>query len=77
MSIKSELETWIIEALRDSGGNAAISDICKHIWEHHEHDLRASGKPFYTWQYDMRWVGQDLQNSGQLKKQRTYWELLK
>ena len=75
MTIKTDLEKWIVEALRELGNRAGIADICKHIWDHHEQELRASGRYFYTWQYDMRWAGQDLQRSGKLKKHATFWEL--
>jgi len=54
--------------LQASGGEARVPDIARHIWENHEHDLRASGDLFYTWQYAMRWAGQVLQKEGKLTK---------
>jgi hypothetical protein len=65
---KSDLKDWTLEALRAIGGSGRISDICKHIWEHHEQELRSAGTLFYTWQYDMRWAAQKLQDEGKLSK---------
>lgn len=69
MTIKNDgtLDEWVIEALEAHGGSASIVDICKHIWEFHESDLRKSGDDFYTWQYDMRWVGNRLREDGVLQ----------
>ncbi|GAB6124732.1 hypothetical protein JCM14124_04380 [Humidesulfovibrio idahonensis] len=57
---------WVVAALNDLGGSAHIIPICKHIWNHHEHELRDSGDLFYTWQYDVRWAGQKLRDTGVL-----------
>lgn len=54
------LEQWIMDALKSHGGIATIVEICKHIWQNHELELRQSGDGFYTWQYDMRWAGKRL-----------------
>jgi len=35
-------------------------DVCKHIWEQHETDLRSSGDLFYIWQYVIRWSANRL-----------------
>jgi hypothetical protein len=56
MASRTELQDWVIEALRAKGGVATIVEAAKHIWEKHESELRASGDLFYTWQYDMRWA---------------------
>ena len=64
---KYDLETWILDALRSLGGEARIPDVCKHVWEQHEHDLRASGDLFYTWQYDIRWAALVLRKRGAMK----------
>lgn len=48
------------------GGKGSIVDICRHIWENHEAELKASGDLFYTWQYDMRWAGQRLSDDRKL-----------
>jgi len=65
---KTDLKVWVIDALRELGGSGRISEICRHIWERHEKELRASSDLFYTWQYAMRWAGQELQNEGKLSK---------
>ena len=62
VATKYDLEAWILDALRSLGGEARIPDVCKYVWEHHEHDLRASGDLFYTWQYDIRWAAQRLRD---------------
>ena len=53
MPTRDDLCEWVIEALRAHNGRARIVAICKHIWEHHERELKRSGDLFYTWQYDM------------------------
>lgn len=68
MVTKSDLKAWIIDALRALGGSGRIADICKHIWEHHQQELQRSGDLFYTWQYAMRWAGQELQKERKLSK---------
>jgi len=54
--------------LRDIGGTGKIVQIAKHIWDNHERDLRGAGDLFYTWQYDMRWAAQELQDEGKISK---------
>lgn len=56
MTMREELQDWVIAALKDSGGSASVVQVAQHIWEHHENELRASGDLFFTWQYDMRWA---------------------
>jgi hypothetical protein len=79
MADRSDLQEWVIRALRDLGAAARIVEICRNIWEHHEDELRRSGDLFFTWQYEMRWAGQQLRDKGVLrsvhgsKSQR--WEL--
>ena len=75
MADKSDLQEWVIEALRDRGGEAHLTDVAKHIWDNHEAELRASGKLFYTWQYDMRWAAQKLQDAEKLTKLSKSWRL--
>ena len=67
MSKREDLKTWVIDALRAHGNSATIVEVCQHIWEHHEMELKSSGDLFYTWQYDMRWAGQELRNNGTLR----------
>jgi len=74
---KNELEEWILTALREQGGESHLVEVAKHIWNHHEDELRASGDLFYTWQYDMRWAAQNLKNSGKLLKLPRSWRLTK
>ena len=64
---KDLLQDWVLEALRASGGKGRILEVCKHIWRHHEAELRASGDLFYTWQYDVSWAAQKLRDSGKLQ----------
>jgi hypothetical protein len=65
---KSDLKAWVVSALRDLGGSGRVVEIAKHIWENHENDLKEAGDLFYTWQYAMRWAGQELQLEGKLLK---------
>jgi hypothetical protein len=76
MSTKADLQEWVINALHDLGGEAHLTRIAEHIWDHHETDLRVSGDLFFTWQYDMRWAAQHLQKAGKLRKLSRSWRLL-
>ena len=67
MSKREDLKPWVIDALRAHGGRATIIEVCQHIWEHHEGELKSSGDLFYTWQYDVRWAAQALRNNGTLR----------
>jgi len=64
MSSRQDLVDWVYEALVALGGEGRVVDAAKHIWAHHESDLRASGNLFYTWQYDMRWAAMILRKQG-------------
>jgi hypothetical protein len=61
---KDDLQDWVRDALRARGGRAKLVDVAKHIWLHHEEDLKASGNLLYTWQYDMRWAALVLRKKG-------------
>ena len=56
MASRSDLQDWVVDALREHGGKASIVDVARSLWARHEQDLRHSGDLFYTWQYDMRWA---------------------
>jgi hypothetical protein len=80
VATKYDLDGWIVEALRKSGGTATIPQICESVWLTHEGELRASGDLFFTWQYDIRWAAQRLRDSGVLASPdaapRGSWRLL-
>jgi hypothetical protein len=67
VATKHDLMHWTTEALSELGGEGSIVDVCQVVWRRHEHDLRASGNLFYTWQYDIRWAAQKLRDAGQLE----------
>ena len=73
------LMDWVLDALRANGGSSNVVGVSKHIWDHHEKELRASGAAFYTWQYDVRWAGMKLRRLGKLKpvdhSTKLPWEL--
>lgn len=50
MAERGDLRVWVVEALRQIGGEGTIVQVCQRIWQEHEKDLRASGDLFYTWQ---------------------------
>lgn len=81
MNGREELQEWVLQALKESGGSASILVVAKHIWKHREHELRASEDLFYTWQYDMRWACTKLRNAGIVRdatiSPRGQWELIK
>jgi len=68
VTTKAELQTWVLEAIRELGGSARPIDVTRHIWETHETDLRQSGDLFFTWQYDLRWEAQKLRDQGVLQR---------
>jgi hypothetical protein len=80
MATREDLEGWLIEGLAELGGRGSIVEVCKHIWEHHESDLRASSDLFYTWQYDVRWAANRLRHGGRMKSVEQsdphVWELV-
>ena len=46
MSKREDLKPWVINALRANGGSATLIEVCQHIWEHHEGELKSSGDIF-------------------------------
>lgn len=79
MATKEHLQDWVLEALEELGGSGTVVDVCEVVWRRHESDLRASGRLFYTWQYDIRWAAQKLRDDGRLRtkegKRGGPWEL--
>lgn len=77
---RTTLVEWIFEALKDLDGRAEIVDVSKHIWQHHQKEIEASGDFFFRWQYDMRWAVQILRKNGRVKtgknSHRGIWELV-
>ncbi len=77
MAKRRDLVDWLYEALSGVGGRGRIPDLCRYIYEHHEHELRASGDLFYTWQYDVRWAGHKLRDAGKMiHEPKGVWRLL-
>ena len=68
MATKHDLQDWVQQALKRIGGRGTLTDVAKEIWRAHESDLRSSGDLFFTWQYDMRWAAQKLQDERKLSK---------
>jgi hypothetical protein len=79
MSGREMMTGWVLEALRELGGRAPILEVCKHVWRHHEADIRAAGDLMFEWQYEIRWAGDLLRREGALRPadlaQRGIWEL--
>jgi hypothetical protein len=79
MASKTDLQDWVLEALRSAGGSAPLVEVCKRIWSSHEDDLRVSGDLFYRWQYDTRWAAHQLRRRGLLRpvasSPKGVWEL--
>jgi hypothetical protein len=70
VALKMDLPGWVQEALAAQGGSGSIVDVCRHIWQVHEPDLRMSGDLFYTWQYDVRWAAYQLREAGRMKAEK-------
>ncbi|MBI1356127.1 MAG: hypothetical protein GC160_17440 [Acidobacteria bacterium] len=64
---KEDLKIWVVEALRSLGGRATVFEVSKHIWTHHEPELRGAERLLYTWQYDIRWAAKKLRDEGVMK----------
>jgi hypothetical protein len=66
-------------ALKAHGGRATLVQVCRHVWEHHERDIRKSGDLFYTWQYEVRHAASLLGKAGVKRSAdaspRGVWEL--
>ncbi|GHD99999.1 hypothetical protein U879_10235 [Defluviimonas sp. 20V17] len=75
MPSKSDLEGWVLDAVRENGGEASVLQVAQSIWRTHEQDLKMSGDLFYTWQYDMRWAAQNLRGAGKLVLSGRNWAL--
>jgi len=80
MATREDLQGWLIEALNALGGSASVAAACKHIWDHHETELKASGDLLYTWQYDVRWAANRLRRNNIMKSVEQspshVWELV-
>lgn len=80
MVTRVDLQEWLIDILRDKGGQARIVDICQKVWQEHRNELEASGDLFYTWQYDIRWAATKLRKKGELvaavDENRGIWKLI-
>jgi hypothetical protein len=77
--IRADLEDAVVDALNALGGTGSIPKVAEQIWIAREVDLRSSGELFFTWQYDIRWAAQRLQDAGKLEKVKragkSVWEL--
>jgi hypothetical protein len=79
VATKDDLRRWLIEALNANSGRGSIVDLCRHVWEQHEEELRQSGDLFFTWQYDIRWVATQLRKGRVIRSAESskagIWEL--
>jgi hypothetical protein len=75
MTDRTDLDEWVLDAVRETGGVATVLEVAKAIWAARENDLRNSGDLFYTWQYDMRWAADRLRKAGRLKLLERKWAL--
>lgn len=63
---RSDLLEPVLEALRENGGAAHLSQVAKYIWKHYKSEIESS-PILYTWQYDIRWAARDLREAGRMK----------
>jgi len=68
MLSRDDFMPWVVDALRAHGGRASVVEVCRHIWTHHEKQLREAGDLFYTWQYDVRWAATKLRHRHELRE---------
>lgn len=80
MANRKDLRNWIIEALKANNGSASLIEVCDYVWKNYEKELRISGNLFFTWQYDIRWVANQLRREGIMREvdssRKGIWELL-
>jgi hypothetical protein len=76
MTLRGDMEPWVLDALRRLGGEARVDLIAENVWNNHEEDLRAIPRALWTWQYEMRWSGDNLVKKGLIEKTRRSWKLL-
>jgi hypothetical protein len=80
MATREDLEPWLVDALMALGGSGSIVEVCKHVWEHNESELKGSGNLLYTWQYDIRWAANRLRRKQIMKSVEesspNVWELV-
>jgi hypothetical protein len=67
MARKEDLQGWVVNALKYHGGTGTIVQVSKHVWDHHEKELKDSGNLFYTWQYDLRWAANRLRRQKKMR----------
>jgi hypothetical protein len=63
---RDDLKPWILEALVAFGGSGSVVQVCRHIWQEHETDLRSAGDLFFTWQHDIHLAATNLRQDGKL-----------
>jgi len=77
---KEDLQDWLTESLEANKGRVSIVEVCRHVWENHENELRRSGDLFFTWQYDIRWAAHALRKEGIMRaaelSPKGIWELV-
>ena len=78
---KDTYEEWVLHALVNLDGRANLIEVTKEIWRLYGESIEASGRGFYTWQYDLRWGASSLRKGGYLKqanetRRRGVWELV-
>lgn len=69
------LRSWIVEALAVSGAATPALEVARHVWTHHESDLRAAGDLLLTWQVDLRRVAATMEQVGALAVDGDAWTL--
>lgn len=78
MITRNDLSEIIVECLKKNKGKSTLLQVSQYVWDNYEHELRKSGKIFYTWQYDLRWAANELRKKGVMKnsEDNNYWELV-
>ncbi|PPD45312.1 MAG: hypothetical protein CTY15_04345 [Methylocystis sp.] len=78
---REDLVPIVEAAVRANGGTATVVEVAQYIWKNHEAELKASGKLFFTWQYDMRWAALKLRKMKRLadpaSAEKGCWQIAK
>lgn len=70
MPNRSELESWVCDALQAAGGRAETNAVRQYIWLSHEASLRAAGPQFFCWQIDVDRALSSLKLRGLIRRIR-------
>lgn len=67
MSLRMNVQHWIVAALKSHGGSASLIEVARYMWTNYRADIDSSPNLLYTWQYEVRWSASELRKLGVMK----------